>query len=227
MSKAFIIGCSHVAGCEIEGFGITHNTPFGLANSFAAQLTTKLGYESVNLGFPGASNDYIFRQLFELVNNKTITPKDVVFLHWTGDERIELYDEQQNKWINFSIGMSLQMAEHHDVHRNFYDLYLKLLCDAEGKRAGLNKAKNVMAANAFAEQNNITVINHTSFQVAPHLGLEKNYKWMRPNSSYMIWAGTTTYKKSDWYHYELAAHTEYAEILYQDIKKRNLLDHAI
>lgn len=227
MSQAFLIGCSHVSGCEIEGFGITHNTPFGLANSFAAQLATKLGYEPVNLGFPGASNDYIFRQLFELVNNKTITPDDIVFLHWTGDERIELYDEQQHKWINFSIGMSLQMTEHHDVHRQFYDLYLRLLCDSEGKRSELNKAKNVMAANAFAEQRNITVINHTSFQPAPYLELEDKYKWMRPESSYMDWAATTTYKKSDWYHYELGAHTEYAEILYKDVIERNLLNNAI
>jgi len=227
MRQAFLIGCSHVSGCEIEGFGITHNTPFGLANSFAAQLANKLGYESVNLGFPGASNDYIFRQLFELYRNNKIAKDDIVFLNWTGAERIELYDEQQNKWLNFSIGMSLTQAEHHDVHREFYKLYVKLLCDAPGQRAELNKVKNVMAANAFAEQNNIKVINHSSFQTAPHLGLEKNYKWMRPGSTYMDWAETTTYKKSAWYHYELGAHTEYADILYQDIKQRNLLDDAI
>lgn len=227
MNKAYVIGCSHVSGSEIEGFGVTYITPFGLANSFAAQLATKLGYETVNLGFPGASNDYIFRKLYELGKDKTIGPNDIVFLHWTGDERIEIYDEQQDKWINFSIGMSLQMAEHHDIHRNFYDIYIKLLCDSRGRRADLNKVKNIMSANAFAEQYNINVINHCSFQLATHQGLEKTYKWMRPESTFMDWALTTDYKKSDWYHYELAAHTEYAEILYQDIKQRNLLSNAI
>ena len=227
MSRAFLIGCSHVSGCEVEAFGITHNTPFGLANSFAAQLATKLGYESVNLGFPGASNDYIFRQLVELVTENKIAQDDVVFLFWTGSERIELYDEQQKKWLNFSIGMSLAQAEHRDIHREFYKLYINLLCDSDQKRAELNKIKNILAANAFAEQHKITVINHTSFKATESMAIEQNYKWALPNTTFMEWAANTTYKRSDWYHYELGAHTEYAEILYQDIKQRNLLNHAI
>ena len=227
MSRAYLIGCSHVSGCEVEEFGITHNTPFGLANSFAAQLASKLDLESVNLGFPGASNDYIFRQLVELTLDNKIAKDDVVFLFWTGAERIELYDEQQSRWLNFSIGMSLAQAEHHDAHREFYKLYVKLLCDSDQKRAELNKIKNIMAANAFAEQHNIAVINHTSFRASDSMALEQNYKWLLPDTTFMEWAASTSYKRSNWYHYELAAHTEYAELLYKDIIQRKLLKNAV
>ena len=227
MSRAYLIGCSHVSGCEVEAFGITHNTPFGLANSFAAQLASKLDLEPVNLGFPGASNDYIFRQLVELQLDNKISKDDVVFLFWTGSERIEIYDEQQSRWLNFSIGMSLAQAEHHDVHREFYKLYTRLLCDSDQKRAELNKIKNIMAANAFAEQHNIKVINHTSFRATASMALEKNYKWLLPDTTFMEWAAGTDYKRSNWYHYELAAHTEYANVLYNDIVERKLLKNAI
>jgi hypothetical protein len=108
-----VIGCSHVAGSEIE---YTHQ-PYCVKKAWPAQLgkLTK-AKDVVNLGHPGASNDRIFRTIQDYIINNVVlgqekdlnsvpTPdnntdcvkpffssKDIiVIIQWSGVDRFENY----------------------------------------------------------------------------------------------------------------------------------------
>jgi len=207
--KAFLLGCSHVAGSELEGFGIGYRTPFNISNSFAAQFAKLIHYEPINLAKPGASNDYIFRNFYDLIERKQITQEDIVIVFWTGEERIEIQDPITKDWMQFSIGMSMDIPGYNDIHKEFYNLYQRLMC-IDPMRGTLNKIKNIHALNTLADQHNITVLNGDSFREIDFRGKSK-YKWLYPHSSFCTWAEENKYAKSDqWYHYVLKAHTDFA-----------------
>ena len=213
MKKAFLLGCSHVSGSEIEGWGIGHSTPFNLANSFPSQFAKLIGYHPINLGSPGASNDYIFRTFTELLETTQITPNDIVIVFWTGEERIEIQDPLTREWMQFSVGMSTNISGYTSTHKEFYDLYQRLMC-MEPMRGRLNKIKNIFALNYLAKLKGIQVINGDSFMEYGFLG-KAELPWLFPHDSFTNWAGKKNYKVSpEWHHYGLDAHTDFAKECY-------------
>ena len=113
-NTTFIVtGCSHVAGSEIEHT----NQPFCIEKAWPAQLgkLTK-AKDVINLGYPGASNDRIFRTIQDFIINNVIlgqekeinsvptpdnntdctkplfSPKNIIVINqWTGGDRFEKY----------------------------------------------------------------------------------------------------------------------------------------
>lgn len=79
--KLFTIGCSFT-----EGTGLKRQS----FESYSHKLGTKLKLEYYNFGAAGASNDYIFRKIFELINSNTITKEDIIVIQWTHFLRKEL-----------------------------------------------------------------------------------------------------------------------------------------
>jgi hypothetical protein len=219
MKKAFLLGCSHVSGSEIEGWGIGHTTPFNLANSFPSQFAKLIGYEPVNLGRPGASNDYIFRTFTELVESGEIKSTDIVIVFWTGEERIEIQDPLSKEWMQFSVGMATNITGYTSTHKEFYDLYQRLMC-MEPMRGRLNKIKNIFALNYLAKLKGIEVINGDSFMEYGFLG-KSELPWLFPHDSFTNWAGKKNYEVSpEWHHYGLDAHTDFAKECYKEYISR-------
>lgn len=79
--KLFTFGCSFT-----EGTGLKRQS----FESYPHKLGTKLKLEYYNFGAAGASNDYIFRKVFELINSKTITKDDIIIIQWTHFLRKEI-----------------------------------------------------------------------------------------------------------------------------------------
>lgn len=218
-NKAYILGCSHVAGSEIEGWGIGHCTKFNLENSFLAQLAKLLNYEPENLAIPGASNDYIFRNFMYLINSNMIQPNDIVLVFWTGEERIEIQDPISKKWIQFSQGMSTNFPEYNSTHKDFYELYQRLMC-MEPMRGRLNKIKNIYALNYIAKLKGIRVVNGDSFQEYGY-DFKQDLPWLFPHDSFTAWADRNKYEHSpDWYHYGLDAHTDFAKLCLEEYNSK-------
>lgn len=218
MSTAYIYGCSHAAGSEIEEAGKTDTTPYNLANSFATQLGKLLGHNAVNQAVPGASNDYIYRKISELDANSN----DLIIAAWTGCERIELYDDVLGQWLNFSKGMAFTPKYFNSTHREFYHLYERLMSDEEGRRGKLNKVKNILAANVVAKVKGIPIINIDAFWPIDIPGKD-SLPWAMPGETFTSWAKQQGFVDTDWYHYRLDAHTEFAHALCEDIHQRKLL----
>ena len=196
-NKAYILGCSHVAGSEIEGWGIGHCTKYNLENSFLAQLARMLNYEPENLAIPGASNDYIFRTFMYLINGNIIEPNDIVLVFWTGEERIEIQDPISKKWIQFSQGMSTNFPEYNSTHKEFYELFQRLMC-MEPMRGKLNKIKNIYALNYIAKLKGVKVVNGDSFQEYGY-DFKQDLPWLFPQDSFTTWADRNKYEHSpDW-----------------------------
>lgn len=211
MNNAYILGCSHVSGSELEGWGIGHRTNFNIENSFAAQFAKLLRYHPINLAKPGASNDFIFREFNELIESGKIDEHDLIIVFWTGEERTEIQDPFTKNWVQFSLGMSTQFPEYNDTYKQFYNLYQKLMC-MEPMRGRLNKIKNILALNNLAKLKNIRVINGDSFMESMFEG-KFDLDWLFPHSSFSTWARENKYKESpEWHHYELKAHTDFADL---------------
>jgi hypothetical protein len=79
--KLITIGCSFTEGQGLENDKI---------ECYSNQLSEKLNLEYYNFGLIGASNDYIFRKVFELIESDIITSKDIILIQWTHYNRKEL-----------------------------------------------------------------------------------------------------------------------------------------
>lgn len=109
MKTLVAIGCSHTAGSELyngKGDCIENRNL-----SYAKKVADKLGYNYINLGLNGGSNDYIFRSTIEFVNKNIENIDNYVFLiGWTSAPRIELRFDDENDYL---------FARHSDI--DFYD----------------------------------------------------------------------------------------------------------
>ena len=241
----YVIGCSHTSGCELEGAGIGHNTDFNLENSFAAQLGKKMGYNVINLSFPGGSNDSIFRMTHRLLDSeewedplsfrRTAVPlkpspwipnpkfdqdQDVIFASWTGEERIEVFDVNNSEWMNYSVGASLTASKYGKHHRDFYNSYIRFWCSAD-ETGYNNKLKNILALDAYAKYRGAVVIHHDSFMKFNFM-IKENLLWLNPTSTFVDWAEEKEYIPTpDWNHFQLDAHTAYADKLFKELISLN------
>ena len=95
--KLFTIGCSFT-----EGQGLKNQ----VYECYTHQLAENLKIEYFNFGGCGMSNDYIFRKVFELLNDNIITKEDIVVIQWTHYTRKELPVSYKDKMFYHSLPTS-------------------------------------------------------------------------------------------------------------------------
>lgn len=110
------IGCSHTAGCELDGRNGT--SEYNRQNAFPGKIAKLFGYDLINLGFNGGSNQYICRATTQFIANNFKNIQEYLFvIGWTSPERMELRyndlsaytfdphpDNMDTKYVPFSLG---------------------------------------------------------------------------------------------------------------------------
>ena len=205
MKQALILGCSHAAGSEMG------TDEYGRAHSYPVQLADLMGYQATNRAIPGGSNDAMFRIFQEQINNY-----DIVIVCWTGIARTELWDTQSQTWLPMAHGVVLGNHNRSDLHEygRQWTVY------QHTQQAGhLTKTKNILALNFLAHSKNIPVINIDSFQP---VDWPERMTW--PAS--MLWPVLTTfcgwalqhhYSHTDNGHFDLDAHTAFANYVFKNM----------
>jgi hypothetical protein len=101
--KLFTIGCSFTEGQDLK---------YQVKECYTTKLANKLNLKCFNFGSCGASNDYIFRKVFKLINSNTISKDDILIIQWTNYIRKELPIIYKNKnWYYYPPNTKLPMCE--------------------------------------------------------------------------------------------------------------------
>ena len=238
MKKALILGCSHAVGAEMADEPDVdlldyHKDYYGYFMSYPAQLARLLGYDPVNHGISGGSNDAMFRIFESLVNPyKDFEKPDIVIACWTGENRTEIWDDKEGNWLGLAGGKITftkvipdkiipqgKLTGQPIDNFNNVILYQKqwITHHADPRTGRMNKLKNILALNTMAAQEKIPVINIDSF------GCVQGYKF--PNSVYRPvnqtefsnWSVAQEFNKTKCGHYFLPAHTSFANFVYKKI----------
>ena len=217
MKKAVILGCSHAVGAEMrQEPGLVfldgdQATTYELANCYPAQIANTLGYQPVNQGISGGSNDAMFRVFLE----QTLTPNDIVIACWSGVNRSEIYNKN---WVQLCPGADLAKGVSPDYFKQW------LLYSGNTEVGMFNKTKNILALNAVAHAQGIRVINIDSFWPIAFFP-EIDFAW--PNSVYwpvdtdfMAWCQQHNFAHTEKVHFFKPAHDSYAQHVLQNIAGR-------
>ena len=214
MKKALILGCSHAVGAEMfkePGLRFNDSTQalnYDLTHCYPAQIAQALGYNAINRGISGGSNDAMFRLFLE----ETLTSKDIVIACWSGVNRSEIYDKQ---WSQLCPGVLVPKKITPDYFKYW------LLYSGNVEVGMLNKAKNILALNALAHARGIRVININSFwPVGFFTGI--NFAW--PDTvnwpvavDFMTWCQQHNFPHTDWGHFFKPAHDSFAQHVLQNL----------
>lgn len=102
MTTLVAVGCSHMAGSELDG---EHTEGvYNRQNCFAAKVAKKLNFNYINLAVSGSSNQFIHRKTIEFITNYAVSNEDYFFLiGWTSPLRMELRYSDNNHYIYNSL----------------------------------------------------------------------------------------------------------------------------
>jgi hypothetical protein len=114
--KLFTFGCSFTEG---QGLKYPPN------ESYSSLLAKNLQIPYFNFGSAGMSNDYVFRKVFELLNDNTITKDDIIVIQWTHFIRKELPVSYENKIFYHSIPNSIHAHEDKVLRKQGEVTYVK------------------------------------------------------------------------------------------------------
>ena len=234
MPRAVVLGCSHAAGSEMEtdpdrpeDIAPEH---FGPAHSYPVQLAQLLGYSAENYSLGGGSNDAVFRIFTDLADQ--LTEQDLIIACWTGSDRTEVWDPIESTWHSLSAGNSnfnrrvvdpvalagrcipepVAMAQ--DL-AEYQAAWVRYSVDGQANR--LNKIKNIIALNAMARATGIPVLNIDSF--APIRDFEwPGFVTWATRVPFWDWAVKNSYPQAQYGHFFLAAHTEFARLVFDQIQ---------
>ena len=217
MKKALILGCSHAVGAEMSqepGLRFNKSTQaltYELEHCYPAQIAQALGYDPINRGISGGSNDAMFRLFLE----ETLTPNDIVIACWTGVNRSEVYDEA---WLQLCPGAAVPKEIAADYFKQW------LLYSGNTEVGMLNKTKNILALNAVAYAQGIRVINIDSFWPIDFFPVI-DFAW--PDTVYwpvdkdfMAWCQQHSFSHTEKVHFFKSAHDSFAEHVLQNIAGR-------
>jgi hypothetical protein len=118
--RLITIGCSFTEGQGLE---------FQSFECYTTKLSEKMGIKYYNFGLCGASNDYIFRKFFELIETNVITKEDIIIIQWTHYNRKELpiiYEDK--KWYYYPPNGHIPTRdkriynEHLGVQHEYYNI---------------------------------------------------------------------------------------------------------
>jgi hypothetical protein len=98
--KIYSVGCSFTEGQGLENSKI---------ENYTALLSEKHKIDCYNFGNCGASNDYVFRKVFYILN-EGINKDDVLIVQWTNYIRTEVISTHDNRNWYFTIPNALHPA---------------------------------------------------------------------------------------------------------------------
>ena len=104
-SYLLAVGCSHMAGSEIAGPGVTDNLKQNTVNAWPGQLASMFNLNYINLSVPGGSNEFIFRSCIDFVSKWIASGRDpndlFILVGWTTNERLEFeWEGERYHWCN-------------------------------------------------------------------------------------------------------------------------------
>ena len=208
MKKALILGCSHSVGAEMSKEpGLIFNSAreakdFELTHCYPAEISRALGYEPINQGIWGGSNDAMFRLFLQ----ETLTSDDIVIACWTGVNRSEIY---HNDWLPLAPGGTIAK----DIDQDFFKHWILYYAN---EQIGMpNKIKNILALNALAQSRGLKVINIDSFWPVSDFKWPSMVRW--PIAiDFISWCLENKFTHTDWGHFFKPAHQGFADFVVQN-----------
>lgn len=239
MAQAFILGCSHAAGCEMAsepGLEFADDEAkeyFEASNSYPALIAKGLGYTPLNYALTGSSNDSMFRIFLTLINQ--IKPNDLVIACWTGVDRTEVLHQNKFSWVQISSAIGLRYHPGKYLLSGYptgkisnaeeYEQYAKQWISFSSEQQGkLNKTKNILALNFLCREKQLRVLNFDSFwPVDPdHV---TSCDWP-VKESFWNWAKDRKYTLTPYSHYFFEAHESFANHVLQSLANKAVTDHV-
>lgn len=231
MKRAYIFGCSHAAGSEMFDNDIDQE----YTHSYPALIARDLGYEVHNHAIPGGSNDAIFRILIDI--HQSITDQDLIIFCWIGAGRVEIWNEQHQQWLQFSVGQpAFKIGESHPValqgratsvditdhggwqryHRDWQQRWLGI----EDRNEKAQEYRNILAAHALAETRTSRIINIRSFAGHEHAyrSTTDHFYWPIGYEEFWTWCNDRAFDRTAWGHFGLDAHRAFAEYVLINIR---------
>lgn len=231
MTTLVTIGCSHTAGSMIDGKCGT--SWFNKQHSFGGLLAQQHGINHYNLGVPGGSNQYIYRNTIRFINNFMHSHDDYIFLiGWTSTNRIEMrYPENSphvhkvvgdfldTKYVPFTVGTDIGL--YHTKELKELDRLCPLLFYE-------NQLESDWAVYAYTLQNifknkNLKYymfntchdlpINDDNRDIVDQLDRIFYYQPTDFDSSMLYWALNRGFEKTNCWHLKADAHAAWAEHL--------------
>jgi hypothetical protein len=222
-------GDSNVAGTELPES--THGMASKLAEKFDGQYKTKF----INDAIPGASNDLIYEQTLDFLNNPSSPKPDLVVIGWTQFNRVQwfLVDEwgKGRFWEINQIGVGIPVPEeYNDRYKHYVE---NVQSDGHWR----------MVQSAYWHDKIFNIHKLLEYKKIPHLffnafdefilpgevnQLDWNNVFLTPYSKELIyteWCQRRGFKQitPGWRHYESAAHTQWANIMHDHITKHNIV----
>lgn len=221
--QALILGCSHAAGSEMHLEVNGNDDRYGYSRSYPALIAQGLGYRIQNFSIPGGSNDAMFR-IFESKYQELVPERDIVIACWTGNHRTEVWNNEDQIWLQFGIGTqswhkqefnqtgeSVSVSYSTISNQAEYLLYCKYWgvygTDAETGR--LNKLKNIIALNNMAENYGIKVLNFHSFSPVQ----TSQYFWPADGTEFCDWCTKQNFIHTKNGHFYYDAHDAFAKYI--------------
>jgi len=243
MKTLVAIGCSHMAGAELDGENPV--SEYNRKHCFAAQLANKLGYKCINVSVNGASNQFIHRKVVEYIAHYMENPQDVFFLiGWTASPRMELrYAEENNfkyenlaeladeKYFPFTSGTDSKLILDNKMKK--LNKFIEILFDFHLK-------ENERATLAYSTQQILKSLNIPYFMINTCNGIERTEYttpiidkldtkcYYKPNEEMYAYfpycrkvLGHKKFGKY-WHHFK-PAHDEYTKFLYKILQEREII----
>lgn len=239
MTTLVAIGCSHMAGCELDS--VNTDSKYNRENCFAARVAKNLGYNYYNLAVAGASNQFIHRKVIEFITTHAKKDEDYFFLiGWTSVERMELRynqndtygyhsyaDFHDDKYFPLTSGTSKNIIFDSKMKKmlKFVDILFDEHLKENETSTLIWSAQELLKNNNFKYFMINTCVNlrRTSYNsnIIDKIDLKYFYNPEDLNSSYFYHClNRFNFKKYSnyWHHYE-PAHIEYSKFLTDKIKK--------
>jgi hypothetical protein len=236
----FINGCSHTAGCEIDG---TYESVYNRENAFGAQIAKRLNITFTNNAMNGASNDYIMRTTVHwILDNPDLAKETLFFINWTSAERAEYFHDDkkfsQSLWWNVPYVPDTEVG--HMSHAYFsgvpkeYGKNAKIISSNTFLNPAhweINRYNNIIYLQTILKAMGLKYVFRNGFTCSvdskryknyiKHVDLENFVGLTDLTKTYFEHCESVGFKKSsnEFWHLPLEAHTYWANSVYDDIFK--------
>jgi hypothetical protein len=239
MTTLVAIGCSHMAGCELDIKN--KDSYYNRQNCFAARVAKHFGYNYKNLSVAGGSNQFIYRKLIEFITTHTDKNEKYFFLlGWTSHERMELKysndnsytfntlaDYCDNKYFPFTSGTEPKIILESKIRKlsKFADVLFESDLKETETATLVWSAQEILKHHKFNYYmiNSCSNIKRTKYndQIVNKIDKKYFYNPEELESSYFYYClNQLNFKKfSNYWHHHEPAHIEYSKFLIEKIKE--------
>ena len=183
---------------------------YGIERCYPTLIAKELGYEPNNRAIAGGSNDAMFRILEE----SRLRPPDIVIACWSGGNRTEIYNDEDQEWVPLSVGNKID-----DAYADYFKHWVNWTNTDQQSR--LAKMKNIYALNALARTRKLKIINIDSFWPITNVKWGADMFWPVADT-FHNWSMDRNFARTDWGHYFEDAHRAFAEHVIRAIGDRDL-----